>query len=215
MEGENDMQTTKPTGGTSTDPPVDSAASTNKKSKAMKPKSEVWKHYDKIQNELRECKYCKRYYSGDTSNGTSGLATHVRHCKAYNLAFNQAKISFQASKGDGVSIQNWTYDKDLCNELYTKMIIVDELPFKFGDNMGFQDFMKGVCPMFRIPSRFKVARDCFSMYVSRRDALISALCDPTQRICLTTDTWTFNQKINYMCLTGHFIDKNWTYIKEY
>ena len=82
------MQTTKPTGGTSTDPPVDSAASTNKKSKTMKPKSEVWKHYDKIQNELGECKYCKRYYSGDTSNGTSGLATHVRHCKVYNLASN-------------------------------------------------------------------------------------------------------------------------------
>ena len=29
------------------------------------------------------------------------------------------------------------------------------------------------------------------------------------RVCLTTDTWTSIQKINYMCLTTHFIDRNW------
>uniref|UniRef100_A0A803NCA5 HAT C-terminal dimerisation domain-containing protein n=1 Tax=Chenopodium quinoa TaxID=63459 RepID=A0A803NCA5_CHEQI len=30
-----------------------------------------------------------------------------------------------------------------------------------------------------------------------------------QRISVTTDTWTSIQRINYMCLTAHFIDKHW------
>ncbi|KAG7988223.1 hypothetical protein I3843_03G176000 [Carya illinoinensis] len=30
-----------------------------------------------------------------------------------------------------------------------------------------------------------------------------------QRVCLTTDTWTSIQNINYMCVTAHFIDNNW------
>lgn len=94
------------------------------------------------------------------------------------------------------------------------MIIVDELSFKFGDNMGFQDFMGAACPMFHIPSRWTVARDCFETYVDKRDGLMNVLIDPTQRICLTTDTWTYNQRINYICLTAHFIDKNWTMHKR-
>ena len=35
-----------------------------------------------------------------------------------------------------------------------------------------------------------------------------------QRVCLTTDTWTSIQRINYMCLTAHYIDNNWTLKKK-
>ena len=34
------------------------------------------------------------------------------------------------------------------------------------------------------------------------------------RICLTTDTWTSVQRINYMCLTAHFIDRDWVLHKR-
>lgn len=33
-------------------------------------------------------------------------------------------------------------------------------------------------------------------------------------VCLTTDTWTSIQRINYMCITAHFIDGSWTLKKE-
>ena len=29
------------------------------------------------------------------------------------------------------------------------------------------------------------------------------------RVCLTTDTWSSVQNLNYMCLTAHFIDSEW------
>ena len=30
-----------------------------------------------------------------------------------------------------------------------------------------------------------------------------------QRVCLTIDTWTSVQNLNYICLTAHFIDSDW------
>nr|XP_017256283.1 PREDICTED: zinc finger BED domain-containing protein RICESLEEPER 2-like [Daucus carota subsp. sativus] len=88
------------------------------------------------------------------------------------------------------------------------MIIVDELPFKFGEGLGFKEFMATVQPMFQIPSRWTVARDCYGMYSLKRNELKASLLDSIQRLCLTTDTWTSKQRINYMCLTAHFIDKD-------
>ena len=36
----------------------------------------------------------------------------------------------------------------------------------------------------------------------------------SQRLCLTTDTWTSIQRINYMCITAHFIDREWKLNKK-
>ncbi|KZV31809.1 zinc finger BED domain-containing protein RICESLEEPER 2-like [Dorcoceras hygrometricum] len=69
--------------------------------------------------------------------------------------------------------------------------------------------MAMVCPRFVIPSRWTVARDCVDLYRFEKENLKSLLNKSSQRICLTTDTWTSIQKINYMCLTAHFIDTNW------
>ncbi|KAL4571005.1 hypothetical protein LXL04_017755 [Taraxacum kok-saghyz] len=35
-----------------------------------------------------------------------------------------------------------------------------------------------------------------------------------QRVSLTTDTWTSLQRVNYMCLTAHFIDPEWNLHKK-
>ncbi|CAI0449146.1 unnamed protein product [Linum tenue] len=35
-----------------------------------------------------------------------------------------------------------------------------------------------------------------------------------QRVCLTTDTWTSVQNLNYMCLTSHWIDDQWKLHKK-
>ncbi|BAT89394.1 hypothetical protein VIGAN_06034100, partial [Vigna angularis var. angularis] len=35
-----------------------------------------------------------------------------------------------------------------------------------------------------------------------------------ERVCLTTDTWTSIQNLNYMSLTAHFIDNDWKLQKK-
>ena len=89
------------------------------------------------------------------------------------------------------------------------MVIVDELPLKFVEGEGFQKFMSVCCPRFKIPSRWTVNRDCMSFYFEQRVKLKTFLRDHCQRVSLTTDTWTSNQRLNYMCITAHFIDDEW------
>ena len=43
---------------------------------------------------------------------------------------------------------------------------------------------------------------------------MNELKNSCQKVCLTTDTWTSIQKINYMCLTAHYIDNTWILKKK-
>ena len=68
--------------------------------------------------------------------------------------------------------------------------------------------------MFHIPSRFTIARDCFSLFVEEKNKLRALLASECQRVSLTTDTWTSIQNVSYLCLTTHFIDSNWNVHKR-
>ena len=50
------------------------------------------------------------------------------------------------------------------------------------------------------------------IYSSEVDILRRAFVG--QRVCVTTDTWTSIQNLNYMVITTHFIDGDWTYQKK-
>ena len=72
--------------------------------------------------------------------------------------------------------------------------------------------MEIVEPRFPIPHRTTIARACMKIYSSEVDVLRRAFVG--QRVCVTTDTWTSIQKLNYMVVTAHFIDGDWTYQKK-
>lgn len=89
------------------------------------------------------------------------------------------------------------------------MIIVDELPFRFVEGEGFQDFMKIVEPRFSTPSRYTVMRDSIKLFMSENEKLKEMFLTTDARVCLTADSWTSIQNLNYMCITAHFIDSDW------
>jgi len=96
----------------------------------------------------------------------------------------------------------------------SKMITVDELSFKFVEGEGFQDFMKTVEPRFSIPSRYTVMKDCVKFFMSEKEKLRSMFLTTGARVCLTIDSWTSVQNLNYMCITAHFIDSDWNLHKR-
>jgi len=55
-------------------------------------------------------------------------------------------------------------------------------------------------------------RDCLKIYVDEKKKLKKVL--KHQCLCLTTDTWTSIQNINYMFLTAHWIDEGWNLNKR-
>ncbi|KAK4382226.1 putative AC transposase [Sesamum angolense] len=109
---------------------------------------------------------------------------------------------------------NWRFEQDKTREALCHMLVVDELPFKLVEHSGFRHFLSVACPMFDIPSRRTITKDIFNIYVNERARLKSFIKDHAQRVCITTDTWTSIQKVNYMCLTAHFIDDDWNLHKR-
>ena len=94
------------------------------------------------------------------------------------------------------------------------MLIVDELPFRFVEGLGFRHLMNVACPRFIIQSKWTVTRDCYQLYLDERSKLKTFLKNHSQTVCLTTDSWTSIQKIHYMCVTCHFIDDCWNLHKR-
>ena len=96
-----------------------------------------------------------------------------------------------------------------CRKALSFMILVDELPLKFVEGLGFLHYSSVLEPRFCVPLRVTIAKDCYEIFISEKRKLKSYLKKINARISLTTDTWTSIQQINYMCLTAHFIDNDW------
>uniref|UniRef100_A0A3Q7JLR4 HAT C-terminal dimerisation domain-containing protein n=1 Tax=Solanum lycopersicum TaxID=4081 RepID=A0A3Q7JLR4_SOLLC len=104
------------------------------------------------------------------------------------------------------SLNTWKFEQDVCRRDLVEMIILDELPYSFVEKEGFKKLMSQ--PLFHIPSRRTITRDCYEVFGELKINLKQSLREVQLRICLTIDTWTSMQRINYMCLTAHFIDRD-------
>jgi len=168
--------------------------------------------------------YCVKDYACHTIlNGTSNMWSHLGVCKKFpfvidrkqkTLVLEPRPIIKGGNNGEEslLTIKAVGYSYEECRKTLGKMIILDELPFNFVENQRFKSFCKVMQPRFDVPSRLTIWKDCLKIYVDEKEKLKKALKD--QRLCLTSDTWTSIQNINYMCLTAHWIDEGWNLNKR-
>lgn len=190
----------------------------SKKRGPYKPRSWVWDHFtvEWMKNiKHGRCKYCALLIAADSrSRGTTPLVNHFKHCKQNpnNKGSGQTSLCLGfTDDGDEskTALIGWKFDQEAVRKSIAYMLIVDELPFKFIEGKGFQRLMRTACPQFKIPSRWTISRDCYHLYLDEKSRLKTVIKDACSRVCLTTDSWTSIQRINYMCLTAHFIDNDW------
>ena len=110
------------------------------------------------------------------------------------------------------SLKSVNYNEKTCRDALAKMIIIDELPFRQVEKEGFKNFCMVMQPRFNVPSRTTVARDCLKLFYEEKEKLKKVL--KKQRLCLTTDTWTSIQNLNYMCLLVIGLMRIGNYTKE-
>lgn len=84
-----------------------------------------------------------------------------------------------------------------CRAACAKMIIIDELSFRFVEPEGFKLFCSVACPRFVLPSRITVARDIMKLYSDKKKKLRDYFVKHLQRVSLTTDTWTSSKCLLY------------------
>jgi hypothetical protein len=57
-------------------------------------------------------------------------------------------------------------------------------------------------------------KDCVKMFMNLKNTMKIEFFISGQWVCLTTNTWTSIQNINYMYITCHFIDQSEKYHKR-
>jgi hypothetical protein len=190
--------------------------------------SVVWDHFKKVEPVDREnpkamCNYCNILIGcHHQRQGTSPMMTHLTSNYANfplnkpKLTKNQTLLQMSFKKAvEGTSspqICFVKYDPDRVRRLLVQYFILCELPFSHVETEGFKLFVNGLEPRFNVPSRVTIQRDCLKLYGEEKLQLKALMS--SQRICFTTDTCTFIQNLNYMCLTTHFIDCDWVLHKK-
>ncbi|KAF7822018.1 zinc finger BED domain-containing protein RICESLEEPER 2-like [Senna tora] len=133
----------------------------------------------------------EEYACGSKSHGTSTLNRHLNECPSNPNRIvdkKQKKLGIEKKpeeEDDGlVKLKVLEFNQEECIIALAKMIIMDELPFRFDENPGFRGKLKFI------------------------------LSNNSQMVFITTDTWTSIQNLNYMCVTGHYIDDSWVLNKK-
>jgi len=195
-----------------------------KKKLKKKPENQfiVCNHFKKVEpvdkkNPKAMCNYCNKLIGCHYKrNDTSPMMTHLTsNCpnspfKILKLPKNQTllQMSFKKSVEDssGNQMRFIKYDSNNVRNLVVWYFIKSKLPFRHVKNDGFRELMNGIEPRFKVPCCITLQKDCMKLYEEEKFRLKAFLSGKS--VCITTDTWTSLQNINYICVTVSFIDSD-------
>ncbi|KAG2589223.1 hypothetical protein PVAP13_5NG248781 [Panicum virgatum] len=148
----------------------------------------------------------------------STLSRHMKNCDMYKKhiaeKLDQKLLSFAPSKAgeSGSSLPTITspkdYNHDQVKKLIAKMIIVHEYPFRMVEHTWFNIVMTYLNHLYQFIGRKTIKAECLKVFESEKEAL-AKIIKGVDFISLTTDLWTSNQTLSYMCLVAHYIDSDW------
>ena len=106
------------------------------------------------------------------------------------------------------------FDSEKWRELITTCIILHDLPFQFVEYKGVRAMLQYLLPSVELVSRNIAKADTLKLYKREKVKVRNMLQTCPGRISLTSDLWTSLTTDGYLCLTAHYIDKNWKLHKK-
>ncbi|KAM7500827.1 hypothetical protein LguiA_025241 [Lonicera macranthoides] len=203
--------------------PIETSMATSKPRGGNKRKaSQVWLYVTKkeIVDEFGEkdyiaiCNVCKHEMPANPKrNGTTGIRNHLEKCEGNGLyKDNDSSQAMLTQDSFGGPMLCPKFDQDRLQRKCVEWVIRAEQPFRAVEHPAFKDFIKDLQPKFRIPSRKLVAKGVWDLFLMEKAKIMSVIGD--LRVSITTDTWTSIQNINYMVVTAHFLDYEWSLHKR-
>ncbi|KAL6534872.1 hypothetical protein OROGR_013547 [Orobanche gracilis] len=185
-----------------------------------KKKSKVWFHFKEIMVEEEgkkmrkvQCNHCSHImtYYGCTNN----MSRHIRECvvrlRKEAKKVKQAQLVFPAvgTQSGHSYLHSGKFDMAAMKESCAEWVCMHEHPFTVVEEEGFNIMMKRGMPEWTRITRVAIRNDCFAVYEREKEKL-KVLLKKVHKISLTTDLWkSKSQKLEYMVLTGHWIDSTW------
>ena len=183
------------------------------KKKRRRKTSLVWPHFEMVspgpdKKPRCKCKRCGLVYLVPSNYGTGNLKRHLENCVRRDTRdVGQLLLS---KKGGAVS----KFEPDKFRELLVAAIVMHDLPFRFVEYTAMRAIFAYLCPEATIITRNTARADLIRMHGREKEKIRFMLKDAPSRISLTSDLWTSVITDGYMCITAHFIDRNWVLQKR-
>ncbi|KAG8364709.1 hypothetical protein BUALT_Bualt18G0026800 [Buddleja alternifolia] len=194
---------------------------------SQKPKraktSHVWKHFEEGKDQDGSiqlfCKHCKNVFKKPSTGATSHLGRHLKSCSVKLRAdalenresLTQSRISFPTSSVDPLYVPAFDgkFDKEMVKVDVAKWIMIHEYAFSAVEDEWYNIMMKRNNPEWMPISRTTIRNQCVRIYESEKKKLKNEF-KYVNKMSITTDCWkSKNKKIEYLVITGHWIDQNW------
>lgn len=174
--------------------------------------ADCWKHLTIIgekgpdgKEDVR-CNYCGKIYHWDLHrNGTTTLNTHWKTCKK-RPKDNDVGAMMLDYEG---KMRARKLDQKIFREMIAMAIIEHGLPYSFVEYRRIRNALTYANPDIKYWSRNTAASDCSKVFEKEKQNLKIELAEIQSRVCLTTDLWSSIVKEGYICLTAHYVDKDW------
>ncbi|XP_026399401.1 zinc finger BED domain-containing protein RICESLEEPER 2-like [Papaver somniferum] len=158
------------------------------------------------------CRICGERKKSGGNAGTSHLKRHTNSCLKKRKTDNSQTTIVVNGQG---KIATFNFNQARARKNVIKLIILRELPFQFVEDPIFQWFINASFhPGFVKFSRNTLRTDIYKCYLEGKQQLKRILLDSPGRISLTSDIWLSKQRLSYLGITAHFIDKNWVLQKR-
>lgn len=198
---------------------IDVPASDDKK-RNRKSTSKVWNDFTRYTDangvKKARCNHCKNPFVGQSTSGTSHLASHLKRCTAKIYKDSGQKTLFAVKSSEGkAKVESFKFDQYKSRMDLGKMVVKHNYPFNIVEHEYFEYFCNGLNPDFKLPSRNTVRSDIIKIHGEMREKVYAMLDELRCRLTLTTDIWTSDsQNFAYAALTVHYIDDEWELNKK-
>ncbi|XP_012828566.1 PREDICTED: zinc finger BED domain-containing protein RICESLEEPER 2-like [Erythranthe guttata] len=183
-------------------------------------KSPIWAEFTEIKDDNGVtkvcCNHCKKLFTRNKTTSTNQFHRHLQSCRVFQKEkaaqdkgkFSQTQIGFLPTTVELSSfpaLRDGKFDM----EAVAHWIMMHEHPFSIVEDEGFNLMHRLGMPEWRSFTRITAKHICVKVYDVEKQQL-KILLKNVNKISLTTDCWkSKNQKIEYMVITGHWIDQSW------
>ena len=180
--------------------------------------SKVWSVFVKLprskDGKLRsKCKLCNKIYICESNYSTGNMKSHMELTCPMRKNYDISQILIDKIDEDSIILTK-PKDAEVLRGMISASIVCHDLPFQFVEWTWIRKIIEYLDKDVTLVSRNTAKVDVLKMHVREKQKIRSMLEESPSRISLTCDLWTSIATDGYLCLTSHFLDKNWVLQKK-
>ena len=176
------------------------------------------------------CLVCGKTFKYSKVDGsTSNMNKHIRACDVHQdvvrsvnsgMAVNEAVAAARQQRRSVADMllssrvkQEWgaQVDMERLKEMWAIWVVAENLPFRIIESERFREWVSFLCPAVTTWSRYSLRRYLLHRWVARKEEVKKTLKAAPGKISFTTDIWSARTQESYMCVTAHWITREWTH----